>query len=52
MDEYRGSDNVVAPNKGINPWLALALVTGVVVGIVLLLVWGASASPSGGCGGG
>jgi hypothetical protein len=35
-----------------NPWLRLALVLGVIVALVLLIVWGASAAPSGGCGGG
>lgn len=35
-----------------NLWLRLALVLGVIVAIVLVIVWGASASPSGGCGGG
>ena len=41
-----------AEDRGVNPWLALALVLGIVAGLVLLVVWGASASPGGGCGGG
>lgn len=52
MQENGGSEYRFESNEGINPWLGLALFLGVVIGVVLLVVWGASASPSGGCGGG
>jgi hypothetical protein len=47
-----GDADYPSGSRPVNSWVGLALVVGVVVAIVLLIVWGASASPSGGCGGG
>jgi hypothetical protein len=51
MHENGGMD-YEPQSRSPGPWLRLALVLGLLVAVVLLLVWGASAAPAGGCGGG